>query len=232
MQSNDGNNKLEELLRKMYAEETLYEESTGTDMIDEEWAKFETAHFHSSLLLQAKQLLRLHQIAAMLIGVLVLSGIAYAAVRIVSQRGGEELQSPAQEVRVSKRDQQKTVGQPIDSTAMQSVVFENAELEEVIGLPAGVTLNATRDTISGTPVWSAVDPMVYNYEVRVTSNQTSDAGSVCGHDTLRGTITLKDTVFLTWTVCTSPSIITCAVKRLLRRTNDPVTVFPYKISAC
>ena len=132
MQSNDGNNKLEELLRKMYAEETLYEESTGTDMIDEEWAKFETVHFHSSLLLQAKQLLRLHQIAAMLIGVLVLSGIAYAAVRIVSQRGGEELQSPAQEVRVSKRDQQKTVGQPIDSTAMQSVVFENAELETIL----------------------------------------------------------------------------------------------------
>ena len=132
MESNNDNNKLEELLRKMYAEEALYEESTDADMIDEEWARFEAAHFHSSLLQQAKRLLRLHQMAAMLIGVLMLSGIAYATIRIVSQRGGGDLQSQIHEATASNPGLQKTVGQPIDSTAMQPVVFEDAELESIL----------------------------------------------------------------------------------------------------
>ncbi|MCR5366458.1 MAG: DUF4974 domain-containing protein [Prevotella sp.] len=132
MESNNDNNRLEELLRKMYAEEALYEESTDADMIDEEWAKFEAAHFHASLLQQAKQFLRLHQMAAILIGVLLLSGISYATIRIVSQRGGGDLQSQTREVTVSSPGLQKTVGQPIDSTAMQPVVFEDAELETIL----------------------------------------------------------------------------------------------------
>ena len=138
MESNNDNNKLEELLRKMYAEETLYEESTDADMIDEEWAKFEAAHFHAvggdlqSPTQQARRFLRLHQIAAILIGVLMLSGIAYAPILIVSQRGEEDMQSQTREATVSNPGLQKTVGQPIDSTAMLPVVFENAELQSIL----------------------------------------------------------------------------------------------------
>jgi len=138
MESNNDNNKLEELLRKMYAEEALYKESTGADIVEEEWAKFEAAHFHAvggdlqSPSQQAKQLLRLHQIAAMIIGVLMLSGIAYAAVRIVQRNVDGDLNSSAQETIVSNPNLQKTVGHPIDSMAMQPVVFEDAELESIL----------------------------------------------------------------------------------------------------
>ena len=138
MESNNDNNKLEELLRKMYAEEALYKESTGADIVEEEWAKFEAAHFHAvggdlqSPTQQARRFLRLHQIAAILIGVLMLSGIAYAAIRIVNQRVGGDMQSPTQEVRISNSHQQKTARQSIDSTAMHPVVFEDAKLESIL----------------------------------------------------------------------------------------------------
>ena len=132
MESNNDNNRLEELLRKMYAEEDLYAESTEADMIDEEWAKYKKAHFRSSPLQQAKQILRLHKIAAMLISVLMLSGIAYAAIRIVQRNADGDIHSPSQKEIVSNQSLQKNVGQPVDSTTMQPVVFEDAELESIL----------------------------------------------------------------------------------------------------
>ena len=68
----------------------------------------------------------------MIIGVLMLSGIAYAAVRIVQRNVDGDLNSSAQETIVSNPNLQKTVGHPIDSMAMQPVVFEDAELESIL----------------------------------------------------------------------------------------------------
>ena len=42
----ESNDKLEQLLKQMYAKETLHDETIDTkDIIDEEWVKFEADHF-------------------------------------------------------------------------------------------------------------------------------------------------------------------------------------------
>ena len=88
MESND-NNTLEDLLRKMYAENDI----DTSEMIDEEWQKFEAKHFP-----QKQRSWGWMQIAAMFIGVLMLSGITYAAVQMVmNSKVGGDLQSPTQE---------------------------------------------------------------------------------------------------------------------------------------
>lgn len=140
MESND-NNRLEDLLRKMYAnEEEAVDNSDdigGDDMsaiIDEEWQKFEAKHFgsekpHYSLFTIHYSLKKL---AAIFIGVLMLSGIAYAAVQLVrhGQVGGD-LQSPTQEVRISNSPQMQGKALSADSTA-QPVVYEDAELATIV----------------------------------------------------------------------------------------------------
>ena len=74
MESND-NNRLEDLLRKMYAENDI----DTSEIIDEEWQKFEARHFP-----QKQRSWGWMQIAAIFIGVLMLSGITYAAIHIAS----------------------------------------------------------------------------------------------------------------------------------------------------
>ena len=80
----ESNDKLEQLLRQMYAEESLHEEGKDIDtssIIDEEWAKFEAKHFGNEESSPKRFTLhsKLLKYAAMFIGVLMLSGIAYAA---------------------------------------------------------------------------------------------------------------------------------------------------------
>ena len=142
MESND-NNKLEELLRKMYAEENLYKKSTGADIVEEEWAEFERAHFHAaggdlhvggdlqSPTQQAKLLLRLRKIAAMFIGVLMLSGIAYAAICIVSQTPGAPPTAPGGASLPCNTFVSPSVDD-MGASTMQPVVFEDAELETIL----------------------------------------------------------------------------------------------------
>ena len=78
-----SNDKLEDLLKQMYAQE---EETIDTsDIIDEEWQKFESEHFapkHRSW--------DWMQIAAAFIGLLMLSGIAYATIHIVSNSHSQQ----------------------------------------------------------------------------------------------------------------------------------------------
>ena len=72
------------------------------------------------------------KIAAMFIGVLMLSGIAYAAIHIVGRSVGGDLQSPTQEARITNSRQQITDEQPADSTATKPVIFEDAELSTIL----------------------------------------------------------------------------------------------------
>ena len=78
-----SNDKLEDLLKQMYAQED--ETIDTSDIIDEEWQKFESEHFapkHHSW--------GWMQIAAAFIGLLMLSGIAYATIHIFSSSHSQQ----------------------------------------------------------------------------------------------------------------------------------------------
>ena len=71
------------------------------------------------------------RVAAMFIGVLMLSGIAYAAYRMVGSMGGD-YKSPTQETRIANSRQQDKTEEAKDSTAMKPVVYEDAELATIL----------------------------------------------------------------------------------------------------
>ena len=123
MESN--NQKLEELLRKMYAEET--EDKDTSEMIDEEWQKFEAKHFP-----QKHRSWGWMHMAAVFVGVLLLSGIAYAAVQMVRHsKAGGDLLSPTQEVRISDSPRRQGEAQPADSTARPRL-YDNVHLGDIL----------------------------------------------------------------------------------------------------
>ena len=81
----ESNDKLEQMLQQMYDQESLHDEDIDTsEIIDEEWVKFEAEHFGSEKRKVKSEKFSVLKIAAMFIGVLMLSGIAYAAVHIIS----------------------------------------------------------------------------------------------------------------------------------------------------
>ena len=114
MESND-NNRLEDLLRKMYAEE----ETDLKGIVDEEWQKFEARHFESAECRTESGLLKL---AAVFIGLLMLSGIAYAAYRMV-YGGEEDTVAQTTEKRVTER---------MAETPDEIIIFDNASLDSVL----------------------------------------------------------------------------------------------------
>jgi len=72
------------------------------------------------------------QVAAAFIGVLMLSGIAYAAIHIISNVGGN-MKSPTQEARVSILQPQRPTQsiEEITDSIPQTRIFENVPLDEV-----------------------------------------------------------------------------------------------------
>lgn len=134
MESNDN---LEQLLRQMYAQESHHDEDIDTsDIIDEEWTKFEAEHFKdgrnsSSSILQFFNSAK--KMAALFIGVLILSGITYAAIHMISSNPQSE--QVDQTVAVDKAQPSTINAQQsasADSTIIQPVVFENAELGRIL----------------------------------------------------------------------------------------------------
>ena len=73
----------------------------------------------------------LYKVAAMFVGVLLLSGIAFAAVHVV--RSSRQKVRPAETVAADTL-RSRPVAQPAmpDSTAQRTVVFENMELEQIL----------------------------------------------------------------------------------------------------
>ena len=135
----ESNDKLEQLLRQMYAKEALHDEDIDTsDIIDEAWTKFEAEHFRGERAeirgerseVRGKRL-PLRKIAAMIISVLMLSGIAYATVHIISSHS----QKAQEEQTVTTAAQTATPAtQQIaqDSTLTEPVVYEDAELANIL----------------------------------------------------------------------------------------------------
>ena len=125
----ESNDKLEQLLKQMYSQETLHDDDIDTsDIIDEEWTKFEAEHFGGE---QRKVRPPFLKIAALFIGVLMLSGITYAAVHIISS--SQETQGPKTEAIVNTKTQ-KTSHELAeqDSTLQKSIVYEDAELVTIL----------------------------------------------------------------------------------------------------
>jgi hypothetical protein len=157
----ESNDKLEQMLKQMYAQETLRDDKIDTsDIIDEEWTKFETEHFASdqrsnSLLFTFHSLLT--KIAAMLtfgracsrseeqmqaslssrlvasfVGVLLLGGIAFATIHIISSgsQKADEVQTIATEN--SQISTLKSQLAEQDSALYKPIVYESAELATIL----------------------------------------------------------------------------------------------------
>lgn len=121
----------------MYAQESHHDEDIDTsDIIDEEWTKFEAEHFKDGRNSSSSILHFFHstkKMAALFIGVLILSGITYAAIHMISSNPQSE--QVDQTVAVDKA-QPSTINtqqsESADSTIIQPVVFENAELGRIL----------------------------------------------------------------------------------------------------
>ena len=122
----ESNDKMERLLEQMYAQESLHDKDIDTkDIIDEEWTKFEAEHFRG-------ERLPLRKIAAMIVGILMLSGIAYAAVQMIR---GQETGGRSQETVAVANSQLSTPNSQLaeqDSTLMKPIVYEDTELTTIL----------------------------------------------------------------------------------------------------
>ena len=123
----ESNEKLEQLLQQMYAQESLHDDDIDTsDIVDEEWTKFEAQHFtdHSS------HYDMLRKIAAMFVGVLLLGSIAYATIHYMTSSLQEEQET------VATTDAQRST--PSAQLAEQAdapqkpVVYEDTELSTIL----------------------------------------------------------------------------------------------------
>lgn len=98
------------------------------EAIDAAWQDFEARHFPKTAKVSI-----LHKVAASFIGLLFISGIAFAAVHIVRNNRntvGENVKSPTQETRIPDSHQQTVA---TDTTATVSpVVFDNVTLDSIL----------------------------------------------------------------------------------------------------
>lgn len=103
--------------------------------IDAEWQRLQQQTSGDETTSAVRPQRRWLNIAAMFVGLLVLSGIAYAAVHIISSNK-EETNTKTQETRIvnpSEEGQQIGQEEMKDSLMLQPVVFENAQLSSILG---------------------------------------------------------------------------------------------------
>ena len=115
-------------------DEMLNETIIPVPDIDAEWKKFKSERLISpnESRLLPKRGKNIRKLAAAVIGLLMLSGIAYAAVQMVRQnKVGGDLESPTPEVQISNSQQQQAEAQPTDSI-VQPRIFENTPLDEMV----------------------------------------------------------------------------------------------------
>lgn len=128
----ESNDRLEQLLRQMYAQESLLNDEIDTkDIVDEEWTKFEAEYFENEEFSAAIPF-SFKKIAAMIVGVLMLSGIAYAAVQMMnnsSQKAQEEQTIATANTQPSTLNSQQA-GQ--NDTKTKPIVYEDAELATIL----------------------------------------------------------------------------------------------------
>ena len=108
-----------------------YEEvQTVCPPIDEEWAKFAASHPD-----RQQERGKVYKIAASIIGVLFVSGIAFAAIHVVRTRSAAEVQI----VQVAQTTAENApVSCPADTLATEPYVFDNVTLEKILSEIADV----------------------------------------------------------------------------------------------
>ena len=120
-----------------YTDEQLDQMLDETDIpvpdANEEWEKFrgERKEESGKRKVESGKRLPLLKIAAMFVGVLMLAGIAYAAVHVIRS---QEARVGSQEAVVSTNTQHLSPNtqMPADSTAMKPIVYEDAELATIL----------------------------------------------------------------------------------------------------
>ena len=129
----ESNDKLEQLLKQMYANETLHDDDIDTsDIVDEEWTKFEAEHFRGEKPEVRSERIPWRKIAAIFIGVLMLSGIAYAAIHFVQSNSHRKQE---EQTLVTANSQRSTVSAQLaeqDSTLRKPIVYEDVELVTIL----------------------------------------------------------------------------------------------------
>ena len=117
----ESNDKLEQLLRQMYTEET-----DTSEIVDEEWKKFEAKHFGPK-----RRSWGWMQIAASIIGVLMLSGISYAAIsHLIMMDSKPKVAITERKPDVKKV--KKAYGIEAAPTKQTPVIYNNVELQQIM----------------------------------------------------------------------------------------------------
>ena len=130
----ESNDKLEQLLRQMYAEEA---DTDTSNIVDEEWARFEAKHFKDGRLEERKAgsfFSSIKKVAAAIIGVLLLSGVAYAAIYSFYPMT-HQTQTPSNSPCLGGEHNSSLNREDLGGAG--SVIFDDARLDSVLSVVAG-----------------------------------------------------------------------------------------------
>lgn len=106
-------------------------EQVTDELVDEEWEKFARQHYPNVTAASAKVW---RKMAAAVIGVLFLSGIAYAAIYINKvEHKSEAPKTEMADVNTNTKNTEETVVEKTDTVAVQPHQFEDATLEQIVG---------------------------------------------------------------------------------------------------
>ena len=111
----------------------LDEEKVSTPDANEEWQRFQTMQYNSVPSKDNGLTKRLIRLAAMFVGVLMLSGIAYAAIRWWTSAPSEDKADNGATVTEVVAQPTETIEATPDSTQLKPVVFQNKELATMLG---------------------------------------------------------------------------------------------------
>ena len=130
----ESNDKLEQLLRQMYAEEA---DTDTSNIVDEEWARFEAKHFKDGRLEERKAgsfFSSIKKVAAAIVGVLLLSGVAYAAIYSFYPMT-HQTQTPSKSPWLGGEHKSSLNREDLGGSG--SVIFDDARLDSVLSVVAG-----------------------------------------------------------------------------------------------
>ena len=109
--------------------ETMMDDLDRLPDVDTAWQKFCAAANSSLFTLHSS----LHKVAASIIGILMLTGIAYAAVHIISHNAGVDERAQTQEVQNINSPKNDATAETLTADSIpQTRIFENTPLDEMV----------------------------------------------------------------------------------------------------
>ena len=109
--------------------ETMMDDLDRLPDVDSAWQKFCAAANSSLFTLHSS----LHKVAASIIGILMLTGIAYAAVHIISHNAGVDERAQTQEVQNINSPKNDATAETLTADSIpQTRIFENTPLDEMV----------------------------------------------------------------------------------------------------